>query len=199
MPAPPSWPSRRSASAARCASGDDEEAINRMFTPEFRNRLDAIISFAALSPETIGRVVDKFILQLEEQLADRNVTIELDDGARDWLAREGLRPAVRRAARWPASSRSTSRSRWPKSCCSATWPRAASSASPRSPTKTSSASRSKSAPSPRSNPRNRRWWSNQGGHRRAVAERRSLSGSRQRCRGIGRHGARSMWRRCQSA
>ena len=49
-----------------------------MFTPEFRNRLDAIISFAALSPETIGRVVDKFVLQLEEQLADRNVTIELD-------------------------------------------------------------------------------------------------------------------------
>ncbi|HXQ49585.1 MAG TPA: ATP-dependent Clp protease ATP-binding subunit ClpA [Stellaceae bacterium] len=69
--------------------GEDEEAINRMFTPEFRNRLDATISFAALSPETIGRVVDKFILQLEEQLADRNVTIELDDGARKWLAEKG--------------------------------------------------------------------------------------------------------------
>jgi ATP-dependent Clp protease ATP-binding subunit ClpA len=69
--------------------GEDEDAINRMFTPEFRNRLDAVISFAALAPETIGRVVDKFILQLEEQLADRNVTIELDDGARQWLAEKG--------------------------------------------------------------------------------------------------------------
>src|SRR5262249_30977171 len=69
--------------------GDDHEAINRMFTPEFRNRLDAIISFAPLSPQTIGRVVDKFILQLEEQLADRNVTIELEDGARQWLAEKG--------------------------------------------------------------------------------------------------------------
>ena len=77
-------------------SGHDEEAINRMFTPEFRNRLDATISFAALSPETIGRVVDKFVLQLEEQLADRNVTIELD-ADRPRLARgKGLRPAVRR-------------------------------------------------------------------------------------------------------
>jgi ATP-dependent Clp protease ATP-binding subunit ClpA len=70
-------------------TGDDEEAINRLFTPEFRNRLDAVISFAALSAETIGRVVDKFILQLEEQLADRNVTIELDEAARQWLALKG--------------------------------------------------------------------------------------------------------------
>ncbi len=70
-------------------TGDDEEAINRLFTPEFRNRLDAIISFSALSAETIGRVVDKFILQLEEQLADRNVTIELDEGARQWLSQKG--------------------------------------------------------------------------------------------------------------
>jgi ATP-dependent Clp protease ATP-binding subunit ClpA len=70
-------------------TGDDQEAINRMFTPEFRNRLDAVVSFAALSPDTIGRVVDKFILQLEEQLADRNVTIELDEGARKWLSEKG--------------------------------------------------------------------------------------------------------------
>src|SRR5665213_3089832 len=70
-------------------SGDDEEAITRLFTPEFRNRLDATISFAALTPETVGRVVDKVILQLEEQLADRNVTIELDAGARKWLAEKG--------------------------------------------------------------------------------------------------------------
>jgi ATP-dependent Clp protease ATP-binding subunit ClpA len=69
--------------------GEDEEAINRMFTPEFRNRLDSIISFAALSPDTIHRVVDKFILQLEVQLADRGVTIELDEAARKWLAVKG--------------------------------------------------------------------------------------------------------------
>ena len=73
-------------------TGHDEEAINRMFTPEFRNRLDATISFAPLSPETIGRVVGKFILQLEEQLADRNVTIELDATARAWLAEKGYDP-----------------------------------------------------------------------------------------------------------
>src|SRR5207302_1604681 len=73
-------------------TGHDEEAINRMFTPEFRNRLDAVISFAALSPDTIGRVVDKFVLQLEEQLADRNVAIELDASARDWLAVKGYDP-----------------------------------------------------------------------------------------------------------
>ncbi len=69
--------------------GDDEEAINRMFSPEFRNRLDAVISFANLSPEVVHRVVDKFIVQLEGQLADRNVTIELFDEARDWLAKKG--------------------------------------------------------------------------------------------------------------
>jgi ATP-dependent Clp protease ATP-binding subunit ClpA len=70
-------------------TGDDQEAINKMFTPEFRNRLDAVISFSALTPATIGRVVDKFILQLEEQLADRNVTIVLDDAAREWLGVKG--------------------------------------------------------------------------------------------------------------
>jgi ATP-dependent Clp protease ATP-binding subunit ClpA len=73
-------------------TGHDEEAINRMFTPEFRNRLDATISFAPLSEDTIGRVVGKFILQLEEQLADRNVTIELDATARAWLAEKGYDP-----------------------------------------------------------------------------------------------------------
>jgi ATP-dependent Clp protease ATP-binding subunit ClpA len=70
-------------------SGEDTEAINRLFTPEFRNRLDNIISFAPLTPETIHRVVDKFVLQLEVQLTDRGVTIELDDAARDWLAVHG--------------------------------------------------------------------------------------------------------------
>ncbi len=69
--------------------GDDTEAIERMFTPEFRNRLDAIIPFAGLSAETVGRVVDKFVILLETQLADRQVTIELTDEARQWLATKG--------------------------------------------------------------------------------------------------------------
>lgn len=69
--------------------GDDQEAIERMFTPEFRNRLDAIVPFAALSANVVGRVVDKFIIELEVQLADRNVTIELSDAAREWLAKKG--------------------------------------------------------------------------------------------------------------
>jgi ATP-dependent Clp protease ATP-binding subunit ClpA len=70
--------------------GEDEEAINRQFTPEFRNRLDAIIGFKHLTPEIVSRVVDKFVMQLEEQLADRNVTIVLDDAARAWLAERGF-------------------------------------------------------------------------------------------------------------
>ena len=69
--------------------GDDEEAINRLFTPEFRNRLDAIIGFNALSLEVVHRVVEKFVLQLEAQLADRGVTFELDEAATTWLAEEG--------------------------------------------------------------------------------------------------------------
>ena len=73
-------------------TGHDEEAITRMFTPEFRNRLDATISFAPLSAGTIGRVVGKFVLQLEEQLADRNVTIELQSSARAWLGEKGYDP-----------------------------------------------------------------------------------------------------------
>jgi len=60
-----------------------------MFTPEFRNRLDAIVPFGRLPIEVISRVVDKFILQLEAQLADRNVTIELSDEARSWLVSNG--------------------------------------------------------------------------------------------------------------
>ncbi|MDE1147870.1 MAG: ATP-dependent Clp protease ATP-binding subunit ClpA [Azospirillaceae bacterium] len=72
--------------------GEDEEAINRLFTPEFRNRLDAIITFAGLSPEIIGRVVDKFVMELEAQLSDRGVTIELTDEAREWLATKGYDP-----------------------------------------------------------------------------------------------------------
>ena len=69
--------------------GDDEEAINRLFTPEFRNRLDAIISFAPLGREVVRRVVEKFVLQLEGQLAERGVTIVLQPEAADWLAERG--------------------------------------------------------------------------------------------------------------
>ena len=69
---------------------EQEEALKRLFTPEFRNRLDATIVFGGLTPEIIERVVEKFVLQLEVQLADRNVTIELSDDARDWLAARGF-------------------------------------------------------------------------------------------------------------
>jgi ATP-dependent Clp protease ATP-binding subunit ClpA len=69
--------------------GDDEDAIKRMFTPEFRNRLDAVIGFAGLAPEIVARVVDKFVLELEVQLADRGVEIEVSDDARKWLAEMG--------------------------------------------------------------------------------------------------------------
>ncbi|MGE0848909.1 MAG: ATP-dependent Clp protease ATP-binding subunit ClpA [Hyphomicrobiaceae bacterium] len=69
--------------------GDDTEAINRMFTPEFRNRLDAVVTFAGLPPEIIMKVVEKFVFQLEAQLADRGVTIELSEDAAKWLAETG--------------------------------------------------------------------------------------------------------------
>ncbi|MFN5616370.1 MAG: ATP-dependent Clp protease ATP-binding subunit ClpA [Brevundimonas sp.] len=70
--------------------GEDEKAIQRLFAPEFRNRLDAIVAFKALDAETIKSVVTKFILQLEAQLADRNITIQLTDEATDWLAKNGF-------------------------------------------------------------------------------------------------------------
>ena len=69
--------------------GEDLEAINRLFAPEFRNRLDAIVQFGHLPREVIAQVVDKFIMQLEAQLADRNVSIELTDEARNWLIENG--------------------------------------------------------------------------------------------------------------
>ena len=69
--------------------GEDTAAIERTFTPEFRNRLDAIISFGALPKPVILQVVEKFVLQLEAQLIDRNVHIELTNAAADWLADKG--------------------------------------------------------------------------------------------------------------
>ena len=69
--------------------GDDMEAINRLFTPEFRNRLDAIIPFGSLPPQVVNMVVQKFVMQLEAQLAERNVTFDLGEDAVKWLAEKG--------------------------------------------------------------------------------------------------------------
>ena len=69
--------------------GDDMEAINRMFTPEFRNRLDAIIPFGSLPVPVVHQVVQKFVMQLEAQLAERSVTFDLSDEAIAWLAEKG--------------------------------------------------------------------------------------------------------------
>ncbi|MFZ0269127.1 ATP-dependent Clp protease ATP-binding subunit ClpA [Caulobacter sp.] len=70
--------------------GEEEAALKRLFTPEFRNRLDAVVAFKPLTPEIIRMVVQKFVLQMEVQLADRNVTISLSDDAADWLAKNGF-------------------------------------------------------------------------------------------------------------
>jgi ATP-dependent Clp protease ATP-binding subunit ClpA len=69
--------------------GDDQEAIKRLFTPEFRNRLDAVIPFGHLPPEIVRMVVQKFVLQLEAQLSERQINIELSNAAADWLAVKG--------------------------------------------------------------------------------------------------------------
>ena len=75
-------------------AGDDTGVIKRMFSPEFRNRLDAIIPFATLSQETISHVVDKFILELEAQLEERKVEIDVDEPARRLLAKLGYDPSM---------------------------------------------------------------------------------------------------------
>jgi ATP-dependent Clp protease ATP-binding subunit ClpA len=74
--------------------GDEMEAIKRMFTPEFRNRLDAIISFRALDTNTIMRVVDKFLIQLEEQLAEKKVEALFTQALKDHLAKKGFDPLM---------------------------------------------------------------------------------------------------------
>ena len=68
---------------------DGMEVIKRMFTPEFRNRLDAIVQFGALPLEVVKTVADKFLTELQAQLDDKRVTLEVDDAAREWLAKEG--------------------------------------------------------------------------------------------------------------
>jgi ATP-dependent Clp protease ATP-binding subunit ClpA len=75
-------------------TADGQEAIRRMFTPEFRNRLDRVINFKALAPETVAHVVDKFVIELEAQLESKGVTINVDESARLWLAERGFDPAM---------------------------------------------------------------------------------------------------------
>ncbi len=75
-------------------ASEDNEAISRMFTPEFRNRLDSVVAFDHLPKSVVSRVVDKFIMQLEAQLADRHVTVELTDEAREWLVENGYDEAM---------------------------------------------------------------------------------------------------------
>ena len=103
-------------------AGEDMEAIERMFSPEFRNRLDAIIAFSNLAPEIVAKVVDKFVMQLEAQLADRQVTIELTDAARGWLARKGYDPLY--GARPLARIIQEYIKKPLAECCSASWKRA---------------------------------------------------------------------------
>jgi ATP-dependent Clp protease ATP-binding subunit ClpA len=83
-------------------AGDGRKELERLFSPEFRNRLDEIVKFDDLAPEVMGRVVDKFVRELEEQLRERKVKIQLSDAARAWLAEKGYdrdfgaRPMARR-------------------------------------------------------------------------------------------------------
>jgi ATP-dependent Clp protease ATP-binding subunit ClpA len=74
--------------------GDEMEAIKRMFTPEFRNRLDSIISFGALNQDTIMRVVEKFLMQLDEQLAEKKVEANFTQALKDHLAKKGFDPLM---------------------------------------------------------------------------------------------------------
>ena len=80
--------------ASSKAVGDEMGAINKLFSPEFRNRLDAIVSFASLDENIIQQVVDKFLLQLEQQLLAKNVEIEFTDGLKAYLAEKGFDPLM---------------------------------------------------------------------------------------------------------
>jgi ATP-dependent Clp protease ATP-binding subunit ClpA len=82
----------RDEAARRAAAGKSKAAIERTFTPEFRNRLDAIVSFGPLSPSVMETIAEKFVLQLEAQLAERHVAITLTPDARAWLAAKGYDP-----------------------------------------------------------------------------------------------------------
>lgn len=105
-------------------STDAMEEIKKVFTPEFRNRLDGIIWFNHLSTDVIQQVVDKFIVELQAQLDAKGVSLEVSDEARDWLATKGYDKAMG-PVRWRGLCRKTSRNRWPTNCCSACWSTAA--------------------------------------------------------------------------
>jgi ATP-dependent Clp protease ATP-binding subunit ClpA len=79
-------------SAGSDRMGDIDEAYKRMFSPEFRNRLDAKVDFAPLDPAVMGRIVDKFVAELATQLGERKVKIELTEPARAYLAKKGYDP-----------------------------------------------------------------------------------------------------------
>jgi ATP-dependent Clp protease ATP-binding subunit ClpA len=78
--------------SGKSAQGRAKQALERIFSPEFRNRLDAIVSFGSLAPQVVETIVEKFILQLEAQLAERRVAITLEPEARVWLATKGYDP-----------------------------------------------------------------------------------------------------------
>jgi ATP-dependent Clp protease ATP-binding subunit ClpA len=90
------WESGASARAVdarqKAAHQRSKHAVEKVFSPEFRNRLDAIVSFGPLSPEVMETIVEKFILQLEAQLAERRVAITLTPEARTWLGQKGYDP-----------------------------------------------------------------------------------------------------------
>jgi ATP-dependent Clp protease ATP-binding subunit ClpA len=75
-------------------ASDGMEAIRRLFSPEFRNRLDAVIQFGPLDEVTIERVVDKLIIEVEAQLEPKGVTLVLDEAARRWIAQKGYDPKM---------------------------------------------------------------------------------------------------------
>ena len=76
------------------AQNDGDEAIKRVFSPEFRNRLDAIVQFAPLTTTTIERVVDKVLLEVEAQLEQKGVQVSIDEDARRWIAKKGYDPKM---------------------------------------------------------------------------------------------------------
>ena len=114
---------RRLGFAEQGKGGSSRGALERMFTPEFRNRLDATVTSPRSATREIEKVVDKQIDEVRAMVAAKKVTIELDPAARAWLAGEGLRSRVRRPARWRASSSASSRSRSRSCCSSARWRR----------------------------------------------------------------------------
>ncbi len=134
---------------------DGMEAIRRLFAPEFRNRLDAIVQFEPLDERTIERVVDKLLVEVEAQLEQKGVALHLSTTRPGPGSRSAATTRRWAPGRWRASSRSTSSGRSPRNCCSAGWPRAATRSSRRRRTGSSSRSRRGRRRSPRCSNRKR--------------------------------------------